>query len=132
MFGAESVIPVMQQMDIVTDFVGKYGSKIRSYFGGAAAELSTVTTSDLNDFLGTVTAIANDSSGKSTIEAAYFEDGKKEVRAAFYFTTQDADRAVKNIAAHRLRIEAQQHETRQRVLMVFTQTDLQQLEKLSL
>lgn len=122
-FGAASIIPVMQQMDVIVDFVQKYGSKLKSYFGDGAG-VESATSSDLNDVLGAVVAIANDSDGKSTIEAAYFADDAKQIKAAVSFNTQEANTAVRRIGEHRLRLEGSQHETRERVLMIFTQTNI--------
>ena len=120
--GLNSIVPALQQIDIVVDFVTKYGEKIQSYFGHGSG-VSTATSNDLNDFLGTVQAIATDPEATSKIEAAVFEDGEKQVRAAFTFNTGQARHAVEAIAEHRVRLEGKAHETHQRVLMIFTQTN---------
>ncbi len=121
--GLASIIPVMQQLDVIADFVKKYGAKIKSYFGDGSG-VESATSSDLNDFLGAVEAIAKDPDGNSSIEAAYFEDGKKQVKAAISFNTREASTAVQRIGEHRLRLEGRQHKTHERVLMVFTQTNI--------
>lgn len=127
MFGLATVIPAMQQLDIIAEFVEKYGHKLKILFSKSAmaADVSVASNdSDLNDFLGTVSAIAKDKDGSAAIEAAYFEDGKKRVRAAISFTTMDARAAVESIAHERVRLASRLHETKQRVMMVFTQTNV--------
>ena len=123
-FGLTTVVPIMEQIDIVVDFVDKYGAKIVSLFTKDQADMITTKESDLNDFFGAVSAIAKDKDGSAAIEAAYFEDGKREVKAAFRFTTTDARTAIETIARERVRLEGKLHETKQRVLMTFTQTNV--------
>jgi len=96
---------------------------LRAYFG-KDGKVETATNSDLKDFLGSVAAIANDPDGKASIEAAYFEDGKKDIRAAIRFTTPEARRATENIEAHRRALQATEHALHERVLMRFVQSNI--------
>jgi len=83
-----------------------------------------VNRSDLNDFAKQVAAIANDPNGSAVIEAAGFEDGKKKIRAVFKFKTNEAQRAVERIDAHRLQLEKHSGADHSRVLMVFHQANV--------
>jgi hypothetical protein len=120
--GLDSIIPAMEQINIVVDFVTKYGERIQSYFGRGGG-VAAATSTDLNDFLGAVQAIASDRDASAKVEAAVFQDGRNQTRAAFSFNTGQARRAVEAIAEHRVRLEGKGHQTHQRVLMVFTQTN---------
>jgi hypothetical protein len=55
------------------------GEKLRAYFrpGG---KVDGATDSDLKDFMGSISAIAHDHNGKSSIEAAYFENKKRKLK----------------------------------------------------
>jgi hypothetical protein len=129
MFGYDSVVPYMRQMDVVADFLVEYGHKLLPFFSAKTALTAKqtpmpVSVSDLNDFFGTVTAIAKDKDGSAKIEAAYYEDRQKDVRAAIIFNTSEARTAVKRIAEERLRLDGAPHEVKSQVLMVFTQTNV--------
>jgi hypothetical protein len=102
---AGSTLVAIQQADAIVEFVKKYGGKLKVYLDGDGIDVAA-TNSDLKDFLGSVAAIANDPDGKASIEAAYFEDGKKDVRAAIRFTTPEARRATEHIEIHRRALRA--------------------------
>jgi hypothetical protein len=122
-FGVSApTVLVIQQADAIVEFVTKYGERLRAYFG-KDGKVETATNSDLKDFLGSGAAIANDPDGKASIEAAYFEDGTKDIRAAIRFTTPEARRATKNIEAHRRALQATEHALHERVLMRFVQVE---------
>ena len=72
-------------------FCDEIREKLKIYLNGDGIDVAA-TNSDLKEFLGSVSAIANDPDGKASIEAAYFEDGKKDVRAAIRFSTPEAIR----------------------------------------
>jgi hypothetical protein len=123
-FGATaSMLVVIQQADAIVDFVTKYGEKLKVYLKGDGIDVHA-NNSDLNDFLGSVVAIANDPDGKASIEAAYFEDGKREIKAAIRFTTPEARRATEHIEEHRRALRATEHALHERVLMRFVQSNI--------
>jgi len=103
MFGVDSVIHHIEQVNIVTEFVKLYGGKLGAYLSGGQDESSS--SSDLKEFIGSVAAIANDPDGKAAIEAAYFEDGKKQITAAVRFDTKTATRGLQQIERRRLELE---------------------------
>jgi hypothetical protein len=113
MFGAESLTHI-EHINAINEFVTTYRDKVSTYFGRANKK-DEATRSDLKDFLGTVSAVANDVDGKASIQAAIFEDGKKKVKAAFKFTTKEAIRAVRNIEIRQRQLEHRHHADYERV-----------------
>jgi len=71
-----------------------------------------------------VAAIARDPNASSTLEAAVFEDGKREVRAALTFNTGGAKRVQATIEAAKERLNEEKHQIFERVLMFFTRSDV--------
>jgi hypothetical protein len=118
-----SVPDELRRVDIVVEFVRKYGELLGIYLRGTGRP-KDVSRSDLNDFAKQVTAIANDPIGSAVIEAAVFEDGKRKVRAAIKFKSSEAQRAVEKIEAHRLQLEKKSGADHTRVLMVFHQANV--------
>jgi len=118
-----SVPDELKRIDIVVEFVKKYGELLGIYLKGSGRS-KTANRSDLNDFAKQVTAIANDPNGSAVIEAAAFEDGKRKVRAVFKFQSKEAQRAVEKIESHRLLLEKQSGADQPRVLMVFHQANV--------
>jgi len=118
--------PFISDMDkilIVDQFIRTYGGRLASFFqiGG---RLPDASKSDLKDFNGTVAAIARDPDASAQLEAAYFEDGKKKIKAAFRFTTPQARLALEQIQAQKREIEHQAQADHERVLMRFTRPDI--------
>lgn len=113
----------MRRVDIIVEFVKKYGHILGVYFkpGGRVPDVSR---SDLQDFSKQVAAIANDPNGSAVIEAAVFEDGKKRIKAAFKFRTPQAQQAVNEIESHRLALERISGAQHKRVIMTFRQANV--------
>jgi hypothetical protein len=108
----------MHQADAITEFVTKYGEKLRKYFSrGHEAEDSSA--SDLKDFMGSVAAIANDPDGHASIEAVCYQDDNNNIKAAIQFSTKQAREARKNIESHRRILQSSSHAPHSRVLMTF-------------
>src|SRR5262249_20686499 len=98
-----SVPDELKRVDIVVEFVRKYGELLGIYLRGKDSNQPTdVSRSDLNDFSKQVAAIANDPNGSSVIQAAVFEDGRRKVRAAFKFGSREARHARDSIEKQRL------------------------------
>jgi hypothetical protein len=123
LLGVSALVNAMDQVLIVEQFVRTYGKRLSAYFqdGGREPE---ATKSDLKDFMGSVAAIANDPDAKATLKAVYFEDGKKKVKAAITFDTKEAREAVLQIEGQRIEIEKKSNADHQRVLMVFSQSNV--------
>ena len=122
-----AIISVMDQMQIVENFIRSYGNRLSAYFAIGGRD-ENANSSDLKDFMGAVSAIANDPDGAGTLEAATYEDGKKQIRAAIKFTTKQAKMAVGEIAAHRRELEKEDSAQHKRVLMTFRQSNIKDTE----
>ena len=120
--GLSAVVNVIEQVEIVVKFVQNYGGALSPYLGGSKSP--EVTRSDLKDFMGAVSAIANDPNGHATLRAVAFEDGKKKIKAAISFDTSEARQAQRQIEDQQVMIEAKESADHQRVLMVFTQSNI--------
>jgi len=117
-------IDAIDKAQILTKFVDDLKSKISRYFkpGG---RVNDATKSDLADFLKTTQAIANDSNGSATLEAAAFEDGARKVRAVFKFTTAEAREAEQQITEHRQELERKTDQNQERVLLRFVRPSVE-------
>jgi hypothetical protein len=120
--GLSAVVNVIEQVEIVVKFVQNYGGAPSPYLSGSKSP--EVTRSDLKDFMGAVSAIANDPNGHATLRAVAFEDGKKKIKAAISFDTSEARQAQRQIEDQQVMIEAKESADHQRVLMVFTQSNI--------
>jgi hypothetical protein len=121
------VIVGMDKALILEDFVTRYGNRLKRYFGKGGRDLEA-TKGDLKDFHNTVAAIASDSNAVHKLEAAYFEDGEKKVKAAFKFTTPEARIAEHEIENHKREIEQSTSADHERVLMTFVRPDIRGAE----
>jgi len=108
---------------VVEQFVRTWGSRITSLVSGQLGEWSP-SKSELSTWANATVAIATDPNGTSVLEAATFEDGQKQVRASFQFSTSEAKHAQKTIDAVYKVLDTPTHDDHQRVLMVFTRTDI--------
>ena len=124
------VAPFISGMDhalIVERFVKVWGRRITALATGALGEWSPLK-SELATFANAIQAVANDPSGKSTLESATFEDEKRQIRSTFTFSTSDARAAQETIDGLYREAEAEAEASddadHERVLMVFTRTDV--------
>jgi hypothetical protein len=124
LFGADQIVTRLEQINAVNEFVKTYGEKLSRYFQIGDPKVQPTTRSDLKDFMGSVEAIAKDPNGKATIQAVAFEDGKKKIKAAIRFNSNDAMRALEAIEAERRVLEGTDTADYQRVLMVFKQANV--------
>jgi len=129
MQGLSAVVNVIEQVQIVEKFVRLYAERLKHLFGDnpAPKKLEDASRSDLKDFMGAVTAIANDPDGRSTIQAVAFEDGKKKVKAAIVFDTAEARTAQRVIEDRRLLIDLIENADHRRVLMTFKQSNVKNI-----
>jgi len=120
--GLSAVVNVIEQIQIVDKFVRTYGGRLSTYIGGSKE--AEATRSDLKDFMGAVSAIANDPNGRATLQAVAFEDGKRKIKAAITFNTLEARQAQLQIDDQRLMLESSASADHQRVLMLFKQSNV--------
>lgn len=119
-------LPVLAALDqalIVEQFVKVWGERISALINGNLDDWKP-SKSELGIFLRATQAIAQDPDAVSTLEAATYEDGKRQIKAAFKFTTKQAIEAQKTIEATYRELDAPEHSDHQRVLMVFTRSDV--------
>lgn len=114
----------MDKVQILSGFVENLKERISPYFqkGGRTSD---ATKSDLTDFYKTTKAIARDPKGTTSLEAAVFEDGTRQVKAEFKFTSADARRAEQEITEHRAELDARLDENQERVLLQFVRPSVE-------
>ncbi|HQU68451.1 MAG TPA: hypothetical protein PLI43_09655 [Albidovulum sp.] len=121
-----STLPIIassaEQIWLAVEFVEKWKDRITKLASGIVPE--AFSRSDLKTFAGAVEAIARDPEASSTLEVATFEDGKRQVKAAFKFHSSDARQVEKTIEGEYRRLESERDDTHYRVLMVFTRSDV--------
>ena len=122
--GLPGIVDVIDKAQILTKFVGELRDRIAPY-SSAGGRDPKASKSDLADFLKTVSSIAKDPNGGINIEAALFEDGKRQIRSAFKFSSFEARTAQTEIAEHRRELEAKSDSDHQRVLLRFVRPSVE-------
>lgn len=120
---AAPFIADFDQVMIVEDFVRRWGKRITALIADKE-EGAPETKSELKDFAKAMLAVARDPNASSTLEAATFEDGIRQVKVAFKFNTQEARAAEKVIEHRQSELEKPSQDVHERVLMVFTRSDV--------
>lgn len=118
-----SIADSMAQVMAVEDFVRRYGSRILPY-RRKGGRVEDVSKSELDDFHRQVAAIANNPGSKLSLAAIEVKNGQHETRAFFEFDTGEAKVIQEQIELHKLALEHQRGDTHERVLMVFTRSDV--------
>ncbi len=121
-----STLPIIathaEQVWLAVEFVEKWKDRITKLASGIVPE--AFSRSDLKTFAGAVEAIARDPGASSLIEVATYEDGKRQVKAAFKFRSSEAKRVEQTIEGEYRRLETQRDDNHYRVLMIFTRSDV--------
>ena len=107
----------------VIDFVKIYGHRLKSYTrpGGRTEGASK---SELQGFSEQVAAIASTPGSRLRLAAMTVERGEERTHAAFSFDTEEARDMQGRIEDHRLALNHTSRGDRDRVLMVFTRSDV--------
>lgn len=113
----------MKTLLILEEFVRRYGARLGTLISRNPSDQPN-SKSELQTFADAAEAVANDPNGSATLEVAVFEDGEKKIKAAFRFTTPEARVAQQEIEARRKQLEKSEDADRNRVLMVFTRSDV--------
>lgn len=122
--GVVMAVSYAEHIVVLEDFVRRWGGRLTALIHNQIPKGELDSPSQLNDFLKTVRSIIADPKASHTLEAAVFEDGKRQVRSAFRFTTPEARTAEQNIEDLKRQINRPDADPRRRVLMVYTRTDV--------
>jgi len=118
----------MDQILILEDFVRRWGARFNFLRMGNVPKGELETSAELKDWADAASAIASDPVAGHRLEAATFVDGKREIRAAFKFSAPEARAALLHIEERREMLAKPATEQFERVLMVFTRTDVHDAE----
>lgn len=110
----------------LTDFVDRYGSKLR-FFNQPTARDPGASVLDLSDFYDQTAAIASVPDSKLSVAAISVEHGASKVSAVFQFDTSEAKNIRDNVARQKLELERTSNATHQRVLLTLAQTSLKRV-----
>lgn len=121
-----TIQPIAIQVDQVAsviEFVEKWKERITALVNGKIE----ASEAELNSYFRFMEAIARDPQATLNLQAATFEDGKRQIRAEFTFDTSQAQKVERNIEQIRL-IQNEGKEPKYadhiRVLMRFTRSDI--------
>lgn len=121
-----TIQPIAIQVDQLAsaiEFVEKWKERITALVNGKIE----ASESELNSYFRAVEAIARDPQATSILQAATFEDGKRQIKAEFTFDTSQAQKVERNIEQIRL-LQNEGKEPKYadhiRVLMRFTRSDI--------
>lgn len=117
-----AVAASLEQLGQAVDFVNTWADRLTKLKDGLVPE--GLSKSELRTFTDAMQAVASDPNANQLLEAATFEDGKRQVKAAFKFTTSDARAIEKTIEGEFKRLEQQTERVHERVLMYFTRSDI--------
>lgn len=120
------VAAAITQMDhilILEDFVKRWGSRFLSLRDSKVKDDELNTPKELKDWTDAAQAIASDPVASHRLEAATFEDGKREIKASFIFKSPDANTVLVNIEDRKKMLASPSSTPHERVLMVFKRTD---------
>ncbi len=126
--GIQAITPIamasIDQIMLLEDFVKRWGERFKAILTGSYSKDELQSSSELKDWADTAKAIASDPIASHSLEAAYFEDGKREIRASFKFTAPEARTALQNIEDRKKALAKPDHHAHERVLMIFTRSDV--------
>lgn len=116
------IIAEAERLALAIEVVERWKTRFSSILGGVIPDGSS--KSDIKNWINGVEAIARDPNASSTLEAATFVDGKREVKAAFKFNTSDAQKVKTELENKLQQLEDKKQADYERVLMYFTRADI--------
>lgn len=119
-----AAVTQLDQILILEDFVRRWGKRFIALRTGKVSPGELATNRELKDWADAAKTIASDPVAAHRLEAATFEDGKREIRASFSFTAPEARTALQNIDDRRKLLAKLENLPHRRVLMKFTRTDV--------
>jgi hypothetical protein len=117
----------IERLNTLEDFVDRWGKRLGRFFH-KDGRVPEAAKSDIKDFHNAVAAIARDPNATLKLEAAYYEDGEKNIKASFKFTTSQAKIAEQEIENQKKEMEASGNADKQKVLMIFVRPDIRTQE----
>jgi len=121
---AVAAITQMDQILILEDFVRRWGGRFGMLLSGVVKGDQLATGAELKDWADAAKAIASDPVASHRLMVTKFKDGKRDITASFVFTTPEARTALEHIETRKAALAKPQTDTRNRVLMRFTRTDV--------
>ena len=122
-----SIVPLiithMDQVLILEKFVQTWGQRITALAQGRLGDWSP-EKSELKVIADATEAIARDPDASSTLQCVTFEDKRRNTRTEFKFSTPEARKVQNTIDATYRELEKSDYSDHERVLMVFTRTDI--------
>lgn len=116
-----AVLDSMGHALVLEDFVLRYWTRIKQLFSqSGGVELSK---SDFKDFSDAVVAVANDPNGSCSLEAAFYVDGRRKIKAGFKFNSRQARAAQKKLANMASQAILKTDELYRRELMMLKRVD---------
>lgn len=119
-----AAITHMDQILILEDFVRRWGVRFISLRDKNIPDGELDTREELKDFYKTAKSISCDPKAKHRLQAATYENGKTQVKVEFEFSAIEARTVEQNIEDRQRLLAAPAIAKRDRVLMLFTRTDV--------
>lgn len=117
-------VEVLSAALTVEQFVTVYGARLRGVLAPDGKQPVDAKPQELKEFYEQVAAVASTPNSNIEIAAIEIEDGARKVRAAIKFDTSEARQIQDRVEALRNQIEKAPGTPANRVLMVFTRTDV--------
>lgn len=117
-----AIVASATQLAQAVDFVNDWKNRLALLSEGVIPE--GMGKNDFKTFSKAVEAIARDPDGSQKLEAATFEDGKRQVRASFSFNSKEAQKISRTIDAELKRLDKETDEIERRVVMYFKRSDV--------
>lgn len=115
---------VLGTIMVFEDFVIRWGERAKSLLNYDVKEGEFETDQELKDWANTLKTIVNDPKGVHRIEAASFEDGKKDIRAKYEIRHAEATTMEHNIRDLKKPRDKPISEDYKNVLMRFIRSDI--------
>lgn len=107
---------------LAEDFIRRWGRRITALVIGNREE-QPESKAELADYLDAVRVVLADPDARSSLKAATFRDGIRDISAEFTFDAPQAQAALREIESRKAELDQKNGADRERVLMVFTRPD---------
>lgn len=124
---ATPFIQDISTIQLLEDFIKRWGVRIRALVNGDVSD-QPKTKSELDNLLNHAVGLAADPDGRSILKAIHYEKSELVTRASFEFTASEARAAQTEIVARRKELDNKSAVDKERVMMVFTRSDINNAE----